>query len=336
MVLFALGLLAAGGALLAGGAELFAEHVVAAARRVRLTTFGLALLLAGAEPEEALVAGLSSARGHPDLAAGDALGANVVIATLTLGLVALVAPIALTAAVRRYAAVAAVAAAAATGIVATGTVPRWVGLLLVLVYLVAAVLVWRHERHPPAIGELAEADQTSGPGRPPADTPGGAEANGHAAVAQGGTGDAPPARDIALVLAGVLLMVLGGAVAVLGAERLVDATGLTDGPVGLTLLALATSAEMLALVVASRRHGVEEVAVAGALGAVAYNATVSLGVGALVAPLALVATARLVGAAALAAAVCAALAAWRGQVLGRVVGVVLVVLYVVGVALILR
>ncbi|CAA9322248.1 MAG: hypothetical protein AVDCRST_MAG29-510 [uncultured Nocardioidaceae bacterium] len=90
-------LLGAGGALLSAGAELFAEHVVGAARRVGLTTFGLALLLAGAGPEEALVAGLASGRDRPDLAAGDVLGANVVIATLTatsslLGAAVLVAP----------------------------------------------------------------------------------------------------------------------------------------------------------------------------------------------------------------------------------------------------
>ena len=85
-MLLAFVLLGAGGALLSAGAELFAEHVVGAARRVGLTTVGLALLLAGAEPEEAVVASLGLARDRPDLAVVDVLGANVVIATLTLSL----------------------------------------------------------------------------------------------------------------------------------------------------------------------------------------------------------------------------------------------------------
>lgn len=307
MVWAALGLLVVGGALLTGGAELFAEHVVGAARRVGLTTFGLALLLAGAEPEEALVAGLASGRGRPDLAAGDVLGANLVIATLTLGLVAAVAPVVLTAAVRRYAAVAALASAVAAVVVLGGFVARWEGLLLALAYLVTVAVVWRRERRPPTVGEAAEVEL-----------------------------DAPPAaRDLALVGLGLALMVVGGAVAVLGAERLVAATGLADGPVGLTLLALATSAEMLALVVTSRRHGVADVAVAGALGAVAYNATLSLGVGALVAPLALDATTRLLTVAVMVAVVCAAVAAWPGRSLGRGAGVLLVLLYGVGLALVL-
>ena len=303
----ALALLAVGGALLAGGAETFAEHVVGAARYFGLTVFGLALLLAGAEPEEALVAGLASSRGRPDLAAGDALGANLVIASLTLGLVAVVAPVALTTAVRRYAAVAALASAVAMAVVLGGLVTRWEGALLALAYGGTVTAVWRRERRPPSVGEVAEVEL-----------------------------DAPPAsRDAVLVVLGVLLMVIGGAVAVLGAERLVAVTGLTDGPVGLSVLALATSAEMLALVVTSRRHGVEEVAVAGALGAVAYNATLSLGVGALVAPLDLAATPRLLGVTAVVTLVCLAVTGSRGRTLGRVAGMLLVLVYGLALAFVL-
>ncbi len=53
------------------------------------------------------------------------------------------------------------------------------------------------------------------------------------------------------------------------------------------MLALATSAEMVALVWAGRRRGLTGLVVAGAIGAVGYNATVTLGLAALVSPLAL-------------------------------------------------
>jgi cation:H+ antiporter len=300
-VLWGLALLIAGGVLLTIGAELFAEHVMGAARRVGLTTFGLAVLLAGAEPEEALVAGLASARGRPDLAAGDALGANLVIATLTLGLVALLAPIGLTAGVRRYAAAAAFASGFAGLMVVGGDVARIEGLLLCLTYVVAVAVVWRLERTPPAIGEAGEPHTSSSP------------------------------HDVALLGLGLAGMVAGGVFAVLGAERAVTATGLGDGPIGLTLLALATSAEMLALVPAARRYGVEELAVAGALGAVAYNATLSLGVGALVAPLALTSTSSLLAVAAVVAAVCVAVTLWPRGMLGPGVGLALALAYPVAV-----
>lgn len=300
-MLWALALLVTGGALLTIGAELFAEHVMGAARRVGLTTFGLAVLLAGAEPEEALVAGLASARGRPDLAAGDALGANLVIATLTLGLVALLAPIALSAAVRRYAAAAALGSGLAGLVVLSGEVSRTEGLLLALTYLIAVAAVWRIERTPPAIGEAGEPQTSSSQ------------------------------HDVALLALGLAGMVAGGVVAVLGAERAVAASGLGDGPVGLTLLALATSAEMLALAPAARRHGVEDLAVAGALGAVAYNATLSLGVGALVAPLALTSTSSLLTVAGVVASVCVVVTVWPRGSLGRGVGLALALAYPVAV-----
>src|SRR3954449_9441529 len=82
-------LLAVGAALLTAGAEGFAENVSGASARLGVSVIALGLLLAGAEPEEAVTAMLAAGQGHPALAAGDAVGANLVILTLTLGLAAL-------------------------------------------------------------------------------------------------------------------------------------------------------------------------------------------------------------------------------------------------------
>jgi cation:H+ antiporter len=68
--------------------------------------------------------------------------------------------------------------------------------------------------------------------------------------------------------------------------RVVDSLGRSDSAVGLTVLALATTAELFALVLTAMRHDVPEVAVAGVVGSAAYNATATLGAAALVAPLA--------------------------------------------------
>jgi cation:H+ antiporter len=249
-----------GAAMLAAGAELFAENVTSASRRLGLTALALGVLLAGAEPEEALTAGIASARGRPELAAGDAIGANLVILTLALGLAAVLTPLPVSRRVREYAGAAAVAGLAALAALADGAVGRLEGGLLVAAYLLAVGWVWRRERRPPAVGETAENEAD-------------------------GADDTPPALAVAMTAVGVLLMVGGGWLAVTGAGRLVAGFGLDDTGVGLTLLALATSAEMLALVLAAARHRVAEVALAGLVGAVGYNATVSLGVGALVAPL---------------------------------------------------
>jgi cation:H+ antiporter len=256
-------LLVVGAVLLTVGAEAFAEHVSAAASRLGVSVLALGVLLAGAEPEEAVTAMLASGQGHPALAAGDAIGANLVILTLTLGLAALLTGLPVSRRVMEYAGAAVVAGGLTVMFLWNGVMTRLEGAVLVLAYVAGVVWVWRRERQPPMIGELAELSDEEA------------------------TEEGEPSRELLLVLLGVLGMVAGGFLAVRGAEGLTDLFGVTESVIGLTVLALATSAEMVALVWAAHRRGVPEVVVAGAVGAVAYNATVSVGLGALVSPLAI-------------------------------------------------
>lgn len=252
-------LLVVGAVLLTVGAEAFAEHVTGAADRLGVSVLALGVLLAGAEPEEAVTAMLAASRGHPALAAGDAVGANLVILTLTLGLATLVTRLPVSRAAVEYAAAAAVLGAVAWLFLRTGVLGRLEGLVLLVLYVGGVAWVWRRERRPPLIGQLAELEE----------------------------GDRGARWAVPLLLLGLLGMVLGGALAVRGAEGLVDVWQVGESVVGLTVLALATSAEMVALVWAGRRRGLTGLVVAGAVGAVAYNATVTLGLAALVSPLAL-------------------------------------------------
>jgi cation:H+ antiporter len=325
--------------------------VTAAASRLGVSVLALGLLLAGAEPEEAVTAMVASGQGHPALAAGDAVGANLVILTLTLGLAALLTRLPVGRAAVQYAVAAAVAGAVAWVLLLNGVLGRLEGLLLVLLYVGGVVWVWRRERQPPLIGELVELVELVGPtgltgsgqGRrsdvpladvPLADVP---RSGAHPADAPRAAPppDAPEGEDTAtgralgVVLLGVLAMVLGGALAVRGAEGLVDVLHLGESVVGLTVLALATSAEMVALVWAARRRGLSELVVAGAVGAVAYNATVTLGLSALVSPLLLGRHNVIITVAAVTAVLpLVLLVARRSGVLWRPVGAVLVVAYV--------
>ena len=257
-------LLVAGAVLLTVGAEAFVEHAAAAAGRLGVSVLAVAVLLAGAEPEEAVTAMLASGQGHPALAAGDAVGANLVILTLTLGLAAVLVRLPVSRRVVEYAVAAAVLGTLAVAFLWNGVLSRFEGTVLVAGYVAGVVWVWRREHEPPVIGEMAEA-ATDGPLQPLAEE------------------ETP--RALLLVLLGLLAMVGGGFLVVRGARGLVDLFDVTESVVGLTVLALATSAEMLALVWAARRRDMSEVAVAAAVGAVAYNASVSLGLAALVNPL---------------------------------------------------
>ena len=285
-VALGLALLAVAAALLVGGAELFVENLAGAAARLGLSVIAVAVLLAGAEPEEALTSALASAAGRPALAVGDAIGANITVLALVLGLAALVSPLPVGPRVRRYALMSSVAGACAVAVLADGRASRAEGLALLAAYVALVAFVWWREREPPAIGELAEVHREAHPSAdaltsedPPPIGGGSSDARASAGV-RAGAGLA-----LAKAVGGLVLMTGGGVAAVAGAGRVVAGSGAGDSVVGLTLLALATSAEMLALVVAARRHAVAEIAVAGAVGAAAYNATVSLGVAPLVRPL---------------------------------------------------
>lgn len=272
-----------------------------------MTVLAVAVLLAGAEPEELLTAVLAAAQDRPGLAAGDAIGANVTMLTAALGLAALVRPLPVGRRTRLYAGGSALAGLLAL-LALQGGVGRVEGALLLAAYGALVAAVWFKEKQPPTIGELAEMDD---------------------ADPERGTG-----RALLLVGAGLVLMTVGGAAAVDGATRLVDSTGTSDTAVGLTALALATTAELFAIVLAAARHGVEEVAVAAVVGSAAYNATATLGAAALVTDLP---ATGVQAAAALAAALplVVVLAGARGR-LGRPAGAGLLAAYVLFLVLVLR
>jgi cation:H+ antiporter len=87
-------LLVASGVQLTAGSELFAEHASAAGRRFGVTALAIRLALGGAEPEEMVTAIFAPARHLPSIAAADAIGANVTMLTVVLGLAALARPLA--------------------------------------------------------------------------------------------------------------------------------------------------------------------------------------------------------------------------------------------------
>jgi cation:H+ antiporter len=303
-VVVGLGLLALSAVSLTIGAEFFAEHAGEAGQRVGVSALAVGLLVAGAEPEELITAGIASARHHPGIALGDALGANVTMLTLVLGAIALFVGLPLSARVRGYAVGASLAGVLCAIFASTGEIGRVAGVLLLLAYALLVAVIWRVEREPPAIGEVSEAyeelDERDSAGA--------------------------SATAVALVLVGVALMIIGGTIAVAGAERVVDSLGVADSAVGLTFVAFATTAELFALAWAALRRGITELAVAGVVGSAAYNATATVGVAAVIRPLS---SNGIISAAWLAAALPVTVVALGGRTarVGRVGGAMLLVTY---------
>jgi cation:H+ antiporter len=256
--------LAASAALLIAGAELFAENAAGAGRRLGVSFLAVGLILAGAEPEEFVTAVIAAARHHPSIGAGDAVGANVTMLTLVIGAACVITPMSFGTRLRGYAAAAAVTSGAAA-LTLLGGVSRAEGIGLVVLYLVVVAVIWRAERRPPPLGEAAELVADSGED--------GAKEAGRS-----------PALALLLVLTGIALMIAGGWLAVAGAERLTAALHLADSAVGLTFVALATVAELFALIWAAARRSIDELALAGVLGSALYNSTATLGATAIITP----------------------------------------------------
>jgi cation:H+ antiporter len=302
-----------GVALIVWGAETFAEHLASASTRLGVSAFALAVLLAGAEPEELATAVTASLRGAPAIAFGDVIGANVAICLVALGVGAVIAALPFDRRVRRYALAGVPAAGVAAAMAWDGEVSRLEGAALILLYVAFVATIWVLERTPPVLGETGEVE----------------EAIEELAHEPAGGRRGRVGRELVLVVAGVAGMAVGAVVLVEGVRRI---SGLeeTQTRLGLVVVGFATAFELVVLAWSSARRGITAAVVAGVVGSYTYNVTMTLGAGAVAAPLRLVDGSRLHGPwlAMIAALVLVlVLAAVGSAELGRRAGVVLLGAY---------
>ena len=299
-----------GVALIVWGAETFAEHLAVASARLGVSAFALAILLAGAEPEELATAVTASLRDAPAIALGDVIGANVAICLVALGVGAVLAPLPFDRRVRRYALAGLPAGVLAAAFAWDGVVSRVEGVVLVAAYVVFVATIWLIERQPPALGETGEV------------------AEAEAEVDEGGVTVRRVGRELALVVAGVAAMAVGAMALVEGVRRISDVES-TQTRLGLVVVGFATAFELVVLAWSSARRGITAAVVAGVIGSFTYNVTMTLGAGALARPLRVEDPDLLRGPwlAMLLSLVVVVAVGWRPQVIRRPGGVLLLGLY---------
>lgn len=248
------------------GAEAFAKHMAVAATQLGVTTFALALLLAGAEPEELATAITASVRHAPGIAIGDVIGANVTICLVALGVGALIAPLPFRTKVLRYALLGLPLGVIGAWFAWDGNVSRIEGAVLVFLYVAYVALIWIIERKPPSLGETEEIEEAIETGRVE-----------------------HPRRlgpEILLVMAGLVAMAAGSLILVEGTRRIAP-TESGQTTLGLTLVGFATGFELVVLAWSTARRGASEAAIAAVVGSFAYNTTMTLGAAAVIHPLVL-------------------------------------------------
>lgn len=263
MFLWLIALLASVGAIV-WGAEAFVQHLGKAAVALKVSSFALALLLAGAEPEELATAVVASLRGSPEVALGDVIGANVTICLIALGVGAWIAPLPFSGSALRYALLGVPLGVIGVWFAWDGNISRPEGAILVALYVAYVSLIWIIERHPPTLGEVGDL----------------AEARAHS------NGPKRVSRDLVFVLMGIAAMAAGASLLV-EAVRRISHIEATQTKLGLTVLGFATGFELVGLAWSASRRGASEAVVAGVVGSFAYNVTMTLGAAALARPLAL-------------------------------------------------
>ncbi len=237
------------------GAEIFAEHLGSAAAGLGVSSFALALLLAGAEPEELATAVAAALRGSPGVALGDVIGANVTICLVALGVGAVIRPLPFRDAFR-YAVFGLPLGVLGAFFAWDGVVDRREGAILVLLYIAYVGAIWYLEKRPPALGEVGEIAEYR----------------------------EPAGYDLLFVLGGIVSMAVGATVLVEAVRRITMIESMQT-KLGLTVVGFATGFELVVLAWSASRRGASEAVVAGVVGSFSYNVTMTLGAAAIARPL---------------------------------------------------
>jgi cation:H+ antiporter len=305
-VLFVAGLVA-----LLVGAELLVRGGTGIALRlgVRPMVVGLTIVSVGTSMPE-LAIGIDAARqGSPELAAGNIVGTNLVNLLLILGLSAAILPIAFERRTLRFDLPAMAAASLLLYVLALdGSLDRWDGVLLCVGAVAYTWGVLRSSRSEP------DVDETSPVVPVELGSPG---------------GRLLPA--VAGLVVGIVVIVVGAELLVEGAVEGARSLGVSDAVVGLTVVAIGTSAPELVTTIVSTLRGDRDIAIGNLLGSSVYNIAFVLGVTILAAPGGIPVPAEVVGADLLllaAAAIACVPAFVSGQRISRVEGGLFVASYV--------
>ncbi len=249
LVLFALGvvLLIAGAQALVRGAS-----GLAAALGVSPLVIGLTVVAWGTSAPEVAVSVDAAVRGSGDIAVGNVVGSNIMNVLLILGLSALVAPLVVARAMSRV------------------HVPLMIGASILLVALAVDGRVGRIDAAVLLVGFAAYTAYSMRSSR-------GGEAPRP-------VGKRRPALDVAFVIAGLGLLVLGARWLVNGAVAFAQALGVSELVIGLTIVAAGTSLPEIATSVVATLKGERDIAVGNVVGSCIFNIVGVLGVSGLAAP----------------------------------------------------
>lgn len=254
-------LIVLGLAALVGGAELVVRggSRVAAGLGINPIVIGVTVVSIGTSAPELAVGVEAAMKGNGSLAVGNIAGTNVVNILLILGLSAALRPLAMHSQTLRLDLPVMVAAAALVAILARdGSLSRVEGVVLAACAVAYTVVIVRTARRERAF-VMQEYERE------------------HAARA-----DEEPSVNLlwntALLLGGIAVVVVGADLLVDGATGLARSQGVSDALIGLTIVAVGTSAPELVTTIVSTIRGERDIAIGNLLGSSVFNLFLILGV----------------------------------------------------------
>ena len=253
-------LLVVGLALLIGGAEILVRGAsrMAAAVGISPLVVGLTVVAFGTSSPEIAVSVQSAFAGKSDLAIGNVVGSNIFNLLVILGLSALITPLMISRQVVRLDLPLMIATSVIVLPLAwNGVIGRVEGgLLLVLLFGYTGLLLRLGCNEPDAQAEIEAQPRTS----------------------------LAWIVDLALIVGGLALLVLGSRWLVEAALTIARAIGISELIVGLTIVAAGTSLPEVATSVIAALRGQRDIAVGNVVGSCTFNVLAVLGLSSLVAP----------------------------------------------------
>ncbi|HEX9892493.1 MAG TPA: calcium/sodium antiporter [Gemmatimonadales bacterium] len=256
-------------AILAGGGELLVRGAVAIAALAGLTpaVIGLTVVAMGTSLPELVVSVVAGLEHQPDIAIGNVVGSNIFNLTFIAGLTAMVASLPIRGNVVRlewpvmFAASLGFLVSARDGLI--DRVEAGVFLIVLVGFVGYSIRIARVDAMPAEVRDLS--DQAAARALHPR----------HKELL----------LSVLAVVAGLLLLIIGGRMLVAGSVRIAQLAGLSERVIGLTIVAAGTSAPEVAttLVAAARRQ--TDVAIANLIGSNIFNLLGILGVAGLILPI---------------------------------------------------
>ena len=254
-------------AVLVWSADKFVDGAVGVAEFCGMSTLliGMVVVGFGTSAPELTVSAISASQGNPELALGNAYGSNIANTALILGATALISPILMQRSVLRGDLPILLAVSVLSIILVwDGSVARWNGFLLLIVFTAAMAYSIRRELKKAKLEKsesLSENDDSAEPKK----------------VSLG--------KSVFWLVLGLVLLVVSSRALVWGAVEIARTLGVSDLLIGLTIVAIGTSLPELASSIAAARKGENDLALGNIIGSNLFNTLAVVGLAAIVSPM---------------------------------------------------